>query len=42
MRTLLWKYESGAEEPGEAAEGSDLTTASADDMFALIDRELGA
>ncbi len=43
MQGLLWKY---AAEAGEAAEasgdGPDIEAASAEDMFALIDRELGA
>ncbi|MGH3378855.1 MAG: type I polyketide synthase [Actinoallomurus sp.] len=41
VRALLWKYESAEEESGQPAEG-DLAAATADDMFALIDRELGA
>ncbi|MGP3970996.1 acyltransferase domain-containing protein, partial [Streptomyces sp. 6N223] len=50
LRVLLWRYADGdgaAAEPGEGAgtsEGTDegdLETASADEMFALIDREFG-
>jgi hypothetical protein len=42
VRALLWKYESAEEESGQAADEGDLAAATADDMFALIDRELGA
>ena len=42
VRALLWKYESEEEEPGQAEAEGDLAAATADDMFALIDRELGA
>ncbi|MFC6881639.1 MULTISPECIES: type I polyketide synthase [Actinomadura] len=43
MRALLWKYEpdSAASEAGDGDGEEDLAAASADDMFALIDRELG-
>ncbi|MEU8827595.1 type I polyketide synthase [Streptomyces sp. NPDC048636] len=43
LQALLWKYTGTADEAtGEAADGDDLTAATADEMFALIDRELGA
>ncbi|MEU1669269.1 type I polyketide synthase [Streptomyces sparsogenes] len=43
LRLLLWRYADGdgALEPGEETGGDDLETASADEMFALIDREFG-
>jgi acyl transferase domain-containing protein/acyl carrier protein len=42
MRALLWRYESATEEAEETAEEEgDLATATADEVFALIDRELG-
>ncbi|MEU8953161.1 beta-ketoacyl synthase N-terminal-like domain-containing protein [Streptomyces sp. NPDC048518] len=50
LQTLLWKQQpdtTGAaspadgDTPDDAKEGEDLETASADDMFALIDREWG-
>ncbi|WP_143675905.1 beta-ketoacyl reductase, partial [Streptomyces milbemycinicus] len=43
LRLLLWRYADGddALEPREETGGDDLETASADEMFALIDREFG-
>jgi len=41
LQSLLWKYaESASDAP--AADRDDLAAASADDMFALIDKEWGA
>ncbi|NGO72960.1 acyl carrier protein, partial [Streptomyces boncukensis] len=44
LRALLWKHESAPEEeqPAHGPAEGDLTAATADEMFALIDRELGA
>ncbi|MBL1102608.1 type I polyketide synthase [Streptomyces coffeae] len=43
LQALLWKYTDTTDgTTGEAAAGDDLTAATADEMFALIDRELGA
>ncbi|MES4904978.1 MULTISPECIES: type I polyketide synthase [unclassified Streptomyces] len=47
LRVLLWRYDEGqgagdgGPEPAEATGGDDLEAASADEMFALIDREFG-
>ncbi|MDT0544781.1 type I polyketide synthase [Streptomyces lonegramiae] len=43
LQVLLWRYTDGesASEPGEETGGDDLETASADEVFALIDREFG-
>ncbi|MGY0063228.1 type I polyketide synthase [Streptomyces sp. LZ34] len=43
LRVLLWRYTDGegASEPREETGGDDMETASADEMFALIDREFG-
>ncbi|NUS86090.1 MAG: acyltransferase domain-containing protein [Streptomyces sp.] len=47
LRVLLWRYDEGAgsgdgaPDPAEETGGDDLETASADEMFALIDREFG-
>jgi hypothetical protein len=45
LQTLLWKYADTAgtaAAPGPAEDEADLAAATADEMFALIDRELGA
>ncbi|WP_432015332.1 type I polyketide synthase [Streptomyces cucumeris] len=43
LQALLWKYTDTADAPGdEPVDGDDLTAATADEMFALLDRELGA
>jgi hypothetical protein len=39
LRALVWKYDAGAR-PG--SDGADLSAATADEMFALLDRELGS
>jgi acyl carrier protein len=39
LQSLLWKY---AGDDAEVADDQDLDAATADDMFALLDRELGA
>jgi polyketide synthase 7 len=41
LRSLLWRHESAEEETDETAGEGDLATATADEVFALIDRELG-
>ena len=43
LRVLLWRYADGDAAPESAADtgGQDLEAASADEMFALIDREFG-
>ncbi|MFH8371846.1 acyltransferase domain-containing protein, partial [Streptomyces sp. NPDC018031] len=43
LRLLLWRYADGGDAPGPGAEtgGDDLESASAAEMFALIDREFG-
>jgi hypothetical protein len=41
LRTLLWQAESGPDEAEEPEEDGDLSAATADEVFALIDRELG-
>ncbi|MEU5615148.1 KR domain-containing protein, partial [Streptomyces sparsogenes] len=41
LRVLLWRYEGGAEPQDEQQTGDELASASADEMFALIDREFG-
>ncbi|MET7766652.1 type I polyketide synthase [Streptomyces sp. NPDC005393] len=42
LQALVWKYTATADEPGQRAAEQDLATATADEVFALIDRELGA
>jgi acyl carrier protein len=42
LQTLLWKYAGAAADQGTAEDETSLETATADEMFALIDRELGA
>ncbi|MFA1538223.1 type I polyketide synthase [Actinomadura monticuli] len=41
LQTLLWRYAGDAAEPDAAEDETSLETATADEMFALIDRELG-
>ncbi|MFJ1991459.1 type I polyketide synthase [Streptomyces asiaticus] len=41
LQALVWKYTATAQEADEPAGEQDLTAATADEVFALIDRELG-
>ena len=41
LQGLLWKYTATADEEGTPADERDLAAATADEVFALIDRELG-
>ncbi|MEU8878021.1 type I polyketide synthase [Streptomyces javensis] len=41
LQALVWKYTATAQEADEPAGERDLTAATADEVFALIDRELG-
>ncbi|MFI0781118.1 type I polyketide synthase [Streptomyces sp. NPDC021212] len=41
LQGLLWKYTATADEEGAPVEEQDLAAATADEVFALIDRELG-
>ncbi|WP_455681621.1 type I polyketide synthase [Streptomyces hygroscopicus] len=41
LQALVWKYTAGVDGPGERADERDLAAATADEVFALIDRELG-
>ncbi|GAA0738898.1 acyltransferase domain-containing protein [Dactylosporangium roseum] len=42
LQTLLWKYADASAGPDQAEDGTDLAGATADEMFTLLDRELGA
>ncbi|HET8658579.1 MAG TPA: acyltransferase domain-containing protein, partial [Micromonosporaceae bacterium] len=41
LQALVWRYAPAAQAVGAAAGDEDLTSATAEDVFALIDRELG-
>ncbi|MFE9063833.1 type I polyketide synthase [Streptomyces violaceusniger] len=41
LQALVWKYTATEQEAGGPADEQDLTAATADEVFALIDRELG-
>ncbi|MBI0295140.1 SDR family NAD(P)-dependent oxidoreductase [Streptomyces sp. PRKS01-29] len=41
LQALVWKYTATAQEADEPGDEQDLTGATADEVFALIDRELG-
>ncbi|MGR3939411.1 type I polyketide synthase [Streptomyces sp. BRA346] len=41
LQGLLWKYTATEDEEGEPADEQELAAATADEVFALIDRELG-
>ncbi|HET8683493.1 MAG TPA: type I polyketide synthase, partial [Micromonosporaceae bacterium] len=42
LQALVWRYAPAAQGAGAAADDEDLASATAEDVFALIDRELGA
>ncbi|WP_329618499.1 type I polyketide synthase [Streptomyces sp. S465] len=41
LQAMVWKYTDTGDEAGEPADERDLAAATADEVFALIDRELG-